>query len=106
MIYVECRANALVLYPSQRQFPLDQAASDKAGNPLVTAIEQMILRRQSARRPNEPPYRPQLCLLVRPENVRAFLRAYRALEALSVPITRRNLDPDDDVYSIVTGSNP
>jgi hypothetical protein len=66
----------------------------------------MIERRQSERRPGEPPYHPQVCLLVSPENARAFLRTYRTLETLSVPITRRNLDPDDDVFAIVTGANP
>jgi hypothetical protein len=105
-IFVECRADALVLYPSQRQFALAQVMGDGAGNPLVQAIEQMIQRRQTSRRPGEPPYHPQVCLLVRPENVRTFLRIYRSLEALSVPITRRNLDPSDDVISIVTGAIP
>jgi vacuolar-type H+-ATPase subunit B/Vma2 len=95
-----------VLYPSQRSFPIDQAASEATGNLLVKAIQQMIQRRQSARRADEPPYRVQLCMLVRQENARTFLRAYRALEALSVPVVRRNLDSDDDVFAIVTGSQP
>jgi hypothetical protein len=106
IIYVECRADTLVLYPAQRQFSLTQVTGDPANNPLVQSIGQMIAHRQSLRRPNEPPYRPQVCLLVRPENVRTFLRVYRDLGALNVPLTRRNLDADDDVISIVTGSNP
>ena len=105
-IYVECRATDVVLYPSQRTFPLAQAISAPAGNPLIQAIQKMIDRRQSSRRPGEPPYHPQVCLLVRPEHIRTFLNVYPALEALPVPKTRRNLDADDDVISIVTGAVP
>ncbi len=105
-IYVECRAAALVLYPSQRAFTIAEAISPPAGNPLIKAIQQMIDRRQSSRRRDEPPYHPQICLLVRPDHIRTFLTVYPALEALPVPKTRRNLDADDDVISIVTGAVP
>jgi hypothetical protein len=105
-IYVECRATDLVLYPSQRTFTIAQAISPSAGNPLTKAIQQMIDRRQSSRRRDEPPYHPQICLLVRPEHIRTFLTVYPALEALPAPKVRRNLDPDDDVISIVTGAVP
>jgi len=105
-IYLECRAGDLMLYPSQRTFTVAQAMSDPAGNPLIKAIHQMIERRQSSRRPGEPPYHPQLCLLVRPEHIRTFLTVYPALEVLPVPKTRRNLDADDDVIGIVTGAVP
>jgi hypothetical protein len=105
-IYVECRADHLVLYPSQRTFTLAQAISDAPNNPLIQAIRQMIDRRQSSRRSGEPPYHPQVCLLVRPDHIRTFLTIYPALEALPVPKMRRNLDADDDVISIVTGAVP
>ncbi len=105
-VYIECRAGDLVLYPSQRTFTLAQAISAPADNPLIKAIQQMIDRRQSSRRPGEPPYHAQVCLLVRPEHIRTFLTVYPALEALPVPKMRRNLDADDDVISIVTGAVP
>jgi len=105
-IYVECRPDAVVLYPSEKTFTVAQAASDAASNPLVAAIQQMIERRQTARRPGEPPFYPKVCLLVRPENLRTFLTVYPALEALPAPKTRQNLDPDDDVGDIVRGANP
>jgi hypothetical protein len=105
-IYVECRARDVVLYPSQKTFTLAQAVSPTAANPLIKAIQQMIDRRQSSRRRDEPPYHPQVCLLVRPEHIRTFLTVYPALEALPVPKMRRNLDADDDVISIVTGAVP
>lgn len=105
-IYVECLSDGVKLYPSERTFPLAQAAIEDAGNPLVAAIRQMIERRQASRRPGEPPYHPTVCLLVRAEHVRTFLSVYPALEALPAPKTRRNLDADDDVAAIVTGANP
>jgi hypothetical protein len=105
-IYVEFLSDGVRLYPSERTFPLAQAAIEGAGNPLVAAIRQMIDRRQATRRPDEPPYHPQVCLLVRAEHVRTFLTVYPALDTLPVPRTRRNLDPDDDVAAIVTGANP
>jgi hypothetical protein len=105
-IYIECRADAVVLYPSERTFTVAQAASDAAFNPLVAVLRQMIERRQSARRPGEPPFYPKVCLLVRSENLRTFLTVYPALEAVPVPKTRQNLDPDDDVGDIVRGVNP
>jgi hypothetical protein len=104
-IYVECLPDSVKLYPSEKTFPL-AAIREGASNPLVTTIRQMIDRRQSGRRAGEPPYYPQVRLLVRPENVRTFLKVYPALEALPVPKTRQNLDPDDDVRDIVTGANP
>lgn len=105
-IYLECQNEGVVLYPSQRIFSLAESMRTPADNPLIKAIQQMIVRRQSARRPDEPPYHPHLCLLVRPEHIRTFLTLYPALEALPVPKTRRNLDADDDVIGIVTGSIP
>ena len=84
-IYVECRADAPVLYPSQRAFALAQINRDPANNPLTQEIQKMIDRRQALRRPGEPPYRPQVCLLVRPEFTKTYLTVYPALEALPVP---------------------
>jgi hypothetical protein len=105
-IYLECQNEGVVLYPSQRIFSLAESTRTPAGNPLIKAIQQMIDRRQSARRPDEPPYHPHLCILVRPEHIRTFLTLYPALEALPLPKSRRNLDADDDVIGIVTGSIP
>jgi hypothetical protein len=106
VIYVECRSDGVVLYPAEKQFALAEAARPASSNPLVAALKQMIDRRQSLRRPGEPPYYPQVRLLVRPENVTTFLTVYPALEALPVPKKRQNLEPGDDVLDIVTNSNP
>jgi hypothetical protein len=96
----------VVLYPSRKRFTLAEAGNESAENPLVKAIQQMIDRRQLSRRPGEPPYYPQVRLLVRAEYVRTFHRIYPGLEKLAAPKLRQNLDPEDDVAAIVTGANP
>lgn len=105
-IFLECLPDTVKLYPSEQTFPIAQAAGRGSDNPLVAAIRQTIDRRQALRRPDEPPYRPQLRLLVRPENVRTLLTVYPALEALPIPKTRQNLDDDDDVSDIINTANP
>ena len=104
IIYVECKPDGLVLYPSRLVVPLSALPSRSASNnPLLLAVQQMINRRQATLRPEEPPYRPQVRFLVRPETVRAYHVAYPALEALPVPKTRQNLDPEDDAAAIAAG---
>lgn len=103
VIYIECQPDGLVLYPSQRYFPLKGVTASAEPNPLRQAVQQMIDRRQAGVPPGELPYRPQVRFLVRPESLRTFHLAYPALEALAVPKTRQNLIPEDDVATIVTG---
>jgi hypothetical protein len=103
LIYIECRADSVVLYPAQRVFPLSVLSRVGAANPLAQSVQQMIDRRQALVPAGEQPYRPQVCFLVRPENMRAFHTAYPALDSIAVPKTRHNLDADDDVLTIVTG---
>ena len=102
-IYIECRADSVVLYPSQRVYPLSVLSrGGLSGNPLALAVQQMIDHRQSLVPEGTPPYRPQISFLVRPETVRGYHTAYPALDGLSIPKVRRNLDPEDDVLAIVT----
>ena len=103
-IYIECRADSVVLYPSQRIFPLlTLSRSSSQGNPLMQSVQQMIDRRQASVPAGTMPYRPQICFLVRSDSVRAYHVAYPALDALTVPKIRHNLEPEDDVLTIVTG---
>jgi hypothetical protein len=103
IIYIECRPDCVVLYPSQRTYPLAVLSrSSASGNPLALAVQQMIDRRQALLPADTPPYRPQVCFLVRPESVRTFHTAYPALDGLPVPKVRQNLDLEDDVLAIVT----
>jgi hypothetical protein len=55
----------------------------------------MIVRRQSTVRPGEPPYRPMIRFRVRPDGLRSYYLAYPALEALHVPMSRENLEPEE-----------
>jgi tetratricopeptide (TPR) repeat protein len=102
IIFIECRADDVVLYPSRRLFT---AQSFAHGSPaLLQAVQQMIERKQALVRPGELPYRPQIRYLVHQESIRTYHTVYPCLDALDVPKTRQNLDPDDDVPSIVTGN--
>ena len=55
----------------------------------------MIARRQATVRPGEPPYRPMIRFRVLPDGLRTYHLAYPALEALHVPMTRENVDPEE-----------
>ncbi len=103
IIYVECRPDSVVLYPSRKEIPLKDLTTATT-NPLLVQIQQMITRRQATLRPEEPPYRPQVRFLVRPDSLRAFHSSYPALEALPVPKTRRNLDPEEDAATVAAGN--
>ena len=57
----------------------------------------MVARRQASVRPGEAPYRPQLRFLVRPDGLRSFHLAYPALESLRLPMTRQDIDRNEEV---------
>jgi hypothetical protein len=101
IIFVECRPDDVVLYPSRQSFSVQQLAhGDQA---IVGAVKQMIDRKQALLRPGDLPFRPQVRFLVHPESLRSYHTAYPVLNALGVPQTRQNLDADDDVAAIVVG---
>jgi hypothetical protein len=96
IIPVECTAEAVVLYPSgQRIDPAELSRGTNGKNALFEAVRQMIVRRQSTVRPGEPPYRPMIRFRVRPDGLRSYYLAYPALEALHVPMSRENLEPEE-----------
>jgi hypothetical protein len=101
VIFIECRPDDVVLYPSRQTFPLQQL--DRGDQALLQSVQKMIERRQSLVRPGELPFRPQVRFLVRPESIRTYHTAYPLLGSLGVPQTRQNLDADDDVTAIVVG---
>jgi hypothetical protein len=103
VIFVECRPDAVVLYPSRKTFALTDLARTQGPNPLLQAIQAMIDRRQSGVRPGDAMFRPQVRFLVRPDSLRTFHTAYPALDALAVPKTRQNLQPEDDAAAIAAG---
>jgi hypothetical protein len=98
VILLECRANGVVLHPYGTSFSADSLAANNGGGVLLQeAIGRLIARRQATVRPGEQPFRPQVRFLVRPDGLRAFHRAYPVLETLHIPLTRQNLDADEEV---------
>jgi hypothetical protein len=95
IIPIECSAKAVVLYPLKLQFPTDKLSQE--GDRLRQQVQQMISRRQASVRPGEPPYRPQIRLLVRPDASGTYYRAYPLLESLGVIMTRQNIDPNEEI---------
>jgi hypothetical protein len=97
-VLIECTADAVVLYPSGKRFLARSVAEDTAtSSALVQAVQQLIARRQAMVRPGEPPYRPQLRFLVRPDGLRTFYLAYPVLDAVGVPMTRQNIDAGEEI---------
>lgn len=93
VILIDCRAEGIVVHPSGRVFELDVLTNRGAGeHPLVEAVNQLIVRRQTSVRPGEPPYRPVLRFSIRPDGLRAYYRAFPLLEPLRLPMSRENVD--------------
>lgn len=104
VIFVECRSDGVIVYPGARSYTVAEIVSGGTNNPLVTALRQMIDRRQALVRPGEPPYRPQVRFLVRPQDLRTYHQVFPAIDALAVPRTGQSIRPEDDVAVIVAGS--
>jgi hypothetical protein len=95
VIPVECTADAVVLRTARRRFSIARLQGTMtADHPLVRAVQQMIDRRQSLVREGEPPYRPTIRLLVRPDGLKTYYLAYPLLEKLKVPMARQDLEPE------------
>jgi hypothetical protein len=104
VVFIECRADGVVLYPSRETFSLSAIATPGAGNPLRQSVLQLVQRRQASVLPGQPPYRPQLRFLLRPVDLRTLHQVIPVLQPLGLPMTEQNLMPDDDVLAIVAGS--
>lgn len=95
IIPIECTADALVLRSSgQRIATAELARGDGTKNILLETVQRMIARRQATVRPGDLPYRPMIRFRVWPDGVRSYYLAYPALEALRVPMSRENVDPE------------
>ncbi len=93
VIPIECLADGVVLKPAGQKFPLASLANPPGSeSPLLQAVRQTIARRQAGVRPGEPPYRPQVRFLLRPDALRTYHLAYPALEPLGIPLTRQNVE--------------
>lgn len=95
-IAIECTADALVVVSSgQRITTAELSMGKNDANPLLEIVQRLIARRQATVRPGEPPYRPMIRFRVHPDGLRAYHLAYPALEALHVPMSRENVDPEE-----------
>jgi hypothetical protein len=102
VLFLECRADSVVLYPPGRSYPVTSLAS--GDNVLLATLQDMVARRQALVRPGDLPYRPHLRFLVRPESLRTYYQVFPMLEALPIPKSRQNLQPEDDVETVLAGS--
>jgi hypothetical protein len=101
VLFLECRPDCVVLYPPGRTYYVQTLVGD---NQLLATLQDMIARRQALVRPGDLPYRPHLRFMVRPESLRTYYQVFPMLEALPIPKSRQNLQPEDDVEAILAGS--
>ena len=100
MIYVECRADGVVLRNAGQKFAPPSAGGD---NPLLQSLRQTIARRQATVRPGEPLYRPEVRFLVRPDALKTYHLAYPAVDGLPAEKKAQNLGPDEDAAAVIAG---
>jgi hypothetical protein len=103
VIFVECRAEGVVVYPSQLLVSTATLSRATGSNPLQEALKQMIDRRQATVRPGEPLYRPEVRFLVRPDALKTYHLAYPALDGLPAEKKAQNLGPDEDAAAVIAG---
>jgi hypothetical protein len=105
-IFVECSADQVVIYPGESKIPTSSLGGAKGTLPLLRAIEQMIARRQAMMASAVAPKDSgslQIRFLVRPDGLRTYFLAYPELASLHVPMTRENLDADEDLTHHLIG---
>src|SRR4029077_1819161 len=72
LLYVECRADGVVLKYGNQRFSLAMLAQKSPGeHPLTTAVREVVARRQATVGPGEPPWRPMLRFQVQPDGLPA-----------------------------------
>lgn len=97
IIAIECTADAVVLPSFGQRIALSEfSKAENTRNRLLETVQRLIVRRQATVRPGEPPYRPLIRFRVRPDGLRSYYLAYPTLEPLHVPMSRENLDPEEN----------
>jgi hypothetical protein len=101
VILIECTGKGVLIHPYGQSLALETLVSGQKGTELLRkTVEQMIARRQASVKQGEPPYRPQVRFLVRPDGLQALHRAYPVLEPLNIAMTRTDLEENEDVINI------
>jgi hypothetical protein len=98
-IFIECTADHVIVYPGGLQIPVNALGGHGNGSQsLPEAIQQMIARRQAVIASSEAVTQaPQIRFLLRPDGLRTYFLAYPELGPLHLPMTRENLDANEDV---------
>jgi hypothetical protein len=98
ILFVECRADGVVLHPSRRSFTAANLAQPQGLADLTRAAQMLLDRRQStAAQTGETTLKVHVRFLVWPEGERLYHTVYPALDALPAPKSWQMLRPDDDV---------
>jgi hypothetical protein len=94
VIAIECRNDVFVLYPGEVRIPQAAlAAKPMEENALVQAVREELARRLA----RDAAARPQVRFLVRPDGVRGYYRAFPLLDSLGLPMTRQNLEANEEI---------
>jgi len=101
IVFVECKAEGVVIYPTHLLIPASALARASGSNPLLQSVQQLIDRKQATVRRGDAPYRPEVRFLVHPDAGRTYHLAYPTLDSLAAPKTAQTLAPEDDVATIV-----
>jgi hypothetical protein len=106
-IFIECSADQVVIYPGESKIPMSSLGGGSRGNqPVLQAVQQMMARRQAVMASadaSKDAASPQIRFLVRPDGLRAYFLAYPELASLQLPMTRENLDANEDVMHHMVG---
>jgi hypothetical protein len=102
IIFIECLAERVVIYPSRRFVGIDSLNHSRSFNPLFKTVEQMIAKRLSTLLPGEKPPHMQVRFLVHRDGERTLHLAYPVLEPLPIEKVRYSLQPEDDVARIIS----
>jgi hypothetical protein len=98
-IFIECTSDHVIVYPGGLRVPANSLGGHGNGSQsLLKAIQQMIARRQAVIASSEAVTQaPQIRFLLRPDGLRTCFLAYPELGPLHLPMTRENLDANEDV---------
>jgi len=100
-IFIECTSDHVIVYPGGLRVPASSLGGHGNGSQsLLKAIQQIIARRQAVIASSETDAStqpPQIRFLLRPDGLRTYFLAYPELGPLHLPMTRENLDANEDV---------
>jgi hypothetical protein len=97
IIVIECKADSALIELNREQVATTALARRGDGDvALAQAVRRLIDRRQALVPEGEPPYQPRIRFVVRPEGLRTYYLAYPALEALKLPMTCQNFEPEEE----------